>query len=470
MKPNARSVLTALRKVEGLAVRVVATGHGPVLARNVAELTGRYAAWSSSALAKATSSALLLYCADYGYADRLGQSLARGLTKTGAEVVMLDAGSADEQEVADALGRAGAVVLLAPPSPDPAAPAGAAATGGGVAGAAPAAARRASRALAALFAGVKPGTRVLLAESYGGRDEPVDTLRAALLAAGADVAARPLRVTDVPGEAVYQAYEEAGTDLGQALGAKDARRAQKEGMAPAVAKALGRLSGGLYLVTAARGGAQARTGRLGVEGRGVLRAERVGREQRRACVAHAAPRLTPRPSPYLPPFSSPVPPRLVRHGGLLGGAGWLRAALADRGCGQGPRHRAAAAGGRRVRAQLPAGGARNGARDEALPAALPPRRGPLRGRRLGPGPGLRQPRAGARRRLRRVRRHGPHGGGRPLGGACDRQGWRRAAARRQNRRAQAQDRQLLLTSRRARGGAHAVAAALLRDLMTGCRA
>jgi hypothetical protein len=76
------------------------------------------------------------------------------------------------------------------------------------------------------------------------------------LFARAQLAQPPLRVKDTPRDATYQLYEEAGTDLGQALTAKQAMAAQKNAMSPAVAKALGRVSGGLYLVTAARGDAK----------------------------------------------------------------------------------------------------------------------------------------------------------------------------------------------------------------------
>ena len=43
MRPNARSVLTALRKVKtaGLEYNTIAVGHGPVLRYNVPELVGR---------------------------------------------------------------------------------------------------------------------------------------------------------------------------------------------------------------------------------------------------------------------------------------------------------------------------------------------------------------------------------------------------------------------------------------------
>lgn len=237
MKPNARSVLTALRKVEALPapVRVVATGHGPVLRHNAAELLGRYSSWSTAALAKAASCVCVLYPADYGFADRLSQSLARGLTKTDAEVVMLDSLHADAQEVAEAVAKASALVVLCPPSSS---------------------SSPVSPALAAALASVRPGQRVLLAESYGGSDEPVDTLAASLISAGASIAGPALRVRELPGEGVYQAYEEAGTDLGQALRAGESLKAQKGGMPAALSKALGRLSGGLYVVTASRGDAR----------------------------------------------------------------------------------------------------------------------------------------------------------------------------------------------------------------------
>ena len=43
MRPNARSVLTALRKVSDLEYSTIATGHGPLLRYNVSEIVGRCA-------------------------------------------------------------------------------------------------------------------------------------------------------------------------------------------------------------------------------------------------------------------------------------------------------------------------------------------------------------------------------------------------------------------------------------------
>lgn len=46
--------------------------------------------------------------------------------------------------------------------------------------------------------------QVLIAESYGGRDEPVDTLVAGLVGVGVDIFEEPLRVKDIPTEQTYQ--------------------------------------------------------------------------------------------------------------------------------------------------------------------------------------------------------------------------------------------------------------------------
>ena len=49
---------------------------------------------------------------------------------------------------------------------------------------------------------------------------------------------------------VYQQFEEAGTDLAQLLGPKGTLAKQTESMCPSIAKAMGKLSSGLYVVTA----------------------------------------------------------------------------------------------------------------------------------------------------------------------------------------------------------------------------
>ena len=73
---------------------------------------------------------------------------------------------------------------------------------------------------------------------------------------GVTEAFSPLKVTSDPTEGTYQLFEEAGTDLGQLLTKKKTLADMKSAMSPDVAKALGRVSGGLYVVTAAQGTAR----------------------------------------------------------------------------------------------------------------------------------------------------------------------------------------------------------------------
>ena len=56
----------------------------------------RYKGWSE-AVGKATASVAVLYASDYGFSDRLSQTLARGITKAGVATDMLDLLSADPQ-------------------------------------------------------------------------------------------------------------------------------------------------------------------------------------------------------------------------------------------------------------------------------------------------------------------------------------------------------------------------------------
>ena len=48
-------------------------------------------------MGKAAASVAVLYSSDYGYSDRLSQTLARGITKAGAATEMVDVLSVDPQ-------------------------------------------------------------------------------------------------------------------------------------------------------------------------------------------------------------------------------------------------------------------------------------------------------------------------------------------------------------------------------------
>ncbi|MGF1512760.1 MAG: diflavin flavoprotein [Elainellaceae cyanobacterium] len=234
MAPNARSVLSAMKRMSKLSgeIEQVATGHGPLLKHNVAELTGRYKRWSE-AKAEAETTAAVFYVSDYGYSDRLSQAIARGVTKTGVAVEMMDLKSADAQAVNELVSHAAAIVVAAPP----------------------ASGRFASDAQAAVstvLAAVHEGQVVGLFECYGGDDEPVDPLMNRFTNAGLKTGFPAIRIKDTPTDVTYQACEESGTDLGQMITQKDKAKKVKA-IDNELEKALGRISSGLYILTAQKG-------------------------------------------------------------------------------------------------------------------------------------------------------------------------------------------------------------------------
>ncbi|MBD1875244.1 flavin reductase [Nodosilinea sp. FACHB-131] len=233
MAPNARSVLGAMKRMEALPpVKMVATGHGPLLRYNVAELTGRYQRWSQEKT-KAEDLVAVFYVSDYGYSDRLSQSIARGITKTGVAVEMMDMRSADPQEVTELVGRAKGLVVGMPP-----------ASGVG--------ASETQTTLGTILAAVHGKQTIGLYESYGGDDEPIDPLANKFQDLELIQSFVPIRIKDTPTEGTYQFCEEAGTDLGQGL-AQAGKLKKLKSLDVDLEKALGRISSGLYIITAKKG-------------------------------------------------------------------------------------------------------------------------------------------------------------------------------------------------------------------------
>lgn len=231
MAPNARSVLSAMKRMDALPeIKTVATGHGPLLRHNLAELTGRYRRWSQEK-SQAETLVAVFYTSDYGYSDRLSQAVAHGITKAGVAVEMMDLRSADPQEVNELVGRARGIVLGMPPA---------------------AGSKVAQAALGTILAAVSDQQAIGLFESYGGDDEPIDTLLTRFQDLELRIGFEPIRIKDTPDEGIYQLCEEAGTDLGQLLG--QAKKLKKlKSLDADLQKALGRISSGLYIITAQKG-------------------------------------------------------------------------------------------------------------------------------------------------------------------------------------------------------------------------
>jgi flavorubredoxin/flavin reductase (DIM6/NTAB) family NADH-FMN oxidoreductase RutF len=233
MAPNARSVLAAMKRMEPLGnINLVANGHGPVLKYNVTELLTHYRDWSQ-AQTKAEKTVAVFYIADYGYSDRLCQSIAKGITKTGLAVETLDLKSADPQEVKELASSAVGIVIGTPP----------------VSGIN---AQEITGNLGTILASVNPKQYIGMFESQGGDDESILPLFNKFREVGLTKAFDPIRSAETPNESLYQRCEEAGTDMGQLL-TQEVKVKQRKSLDTDLDKAIGRISGGLYIITTKKG-------------------------------------------------------------------------------------------------------------------------------------------------------------------------------------------------------------------------
>lgn len=232
MGPNARSVLSALKRMAELkTIEMIATGHGPLLSHNVAELIGRYRTWSQNQ-SKAETTVGIFYVSEYGYGDRLAQAIAKGISKTDVAVEIVDLGSGvDSQELRELVGRCAGIVVGTPP----------AVSNGNI-----------QTALSTILGSAKEKQAIGIFETGGGDDEPIDPLLNKFRNLGLTSVFPAIRIKETPTENTYQLCEEAGTDLGQWV-TRDRSIKVMKSLDTDLDKALGRISGGLYIITAKKG-------------------------------------------------------------------------------------------------------------------------------------------------------------------------------------------------------------------------
>lgn len=228
MGPNARSVLQALKRMEALPpIQMIAVGHGPLLRDHLSLWVEDYREWSSQRSGGEVY-VVVCYLSQVGFCDRLSQAIARGIGKAEVQVQLVDLRATDAQELAALVGEAAAVVVPTWPT-------------------APDADLQAS--IGTLLAALKPKQWVGCYDAFSGNDEAIDTVASQLRSMGQPEAFAPLRIRQVPNAADYQRCEETGTDLGQMLSREKTIAAMKS-IDGDLDKAMGRLSGGLYVVTA----------------------------------------------------------------------------------------------------------------------------------------------------------------------------------------------------------------------------
>jgi flavorubredoxin/flavin reductase (DIM6/NTAB) family NADH-FMN oxidoreductase RutF len=230
MKPNARSVLGAIKRMGKLEAQpsLIATGHGPLLQHHRTELVNRYQQWSQ-AQAK-TDTLVALFYSEYGYSAEVARAIAPGISKTGVAVELVDWNDTEPQEVRELVSQAAGLVLGMPSQGD----------------------REAQALLSTVLAAAHSKQSIGLFESGGGEDEPIYPIRNKFQEIGLMEAFVPILVKEPPNQALQQTCEEAGIDLGQWL-TRNHTVKQIKAIDNSLQKALGRISNGLYIITAQKG-------------------------------------------------------------------------------------------------------------------------------------------------------------------------------------------------------------------------
>jgi len=234
MKPNARSVLTALKKSAGFDFHTVATGHGPMLKENTQQWIDQYKSWSEKAMENSGPTVAIFWVSNFGESERLSQIFAHGLTSSDITVEMADLNAVDAFEVTESLARSDVVVVMSPPQGE----------------------NDAQSAISTIVANSKAKKhRFMVLESCGENQEPVDLIGRRFMGAQIPEAMAAMKVQGDFDARAMQGYEEAGMAMGKLLTQK-AKLSKSKKQDQEMERALGRLSSSLYVVTAAKNGVE----------------------------------------------------------------------------------------------------------------------------------------------------------------------------------------------------------------------
>ncbi|MFQ4146516.1 diflavin flavoprotein [Chlorogloeopsis sp. ULAP02] len=229
MAPNARSVLSAIKRIDKLDVGIIATGHGPLLQHHLSNWVNCYQQWSQEQ-AKTDTLVALFYSEDYGYSDQLARAIAHGIQRNGVAVELVDLSDAEPHEVRELVNQAAGLVIGMPSQSN----------------------QNAHAALSTILAAAHNKQAIGLFETGGGEDEPIYPLRNKFQEIGLTEAFPPILIKEPPTQITEQMCDEAGTDIGQWL-TRDRTIKQIKALDNDLERALGRLSSGLYIMTARKG-------------------------------------------------------------------------------------------------------------------------------------------------------------------------------------------------------------------------
>ena len=232
MANQVRQVESALDKFADLDVAFYAPGHGPMVRYGLRELVNLYRQWSESQKQQNISVAMI-FASAYGNTTTIANALARGITKAGVAVELINCESAEPEEIKAAIEKSSGFLIGSPT----------------LAGHLP---TQVQTALGIILSTATKSYQAGVFGSFGWSGEAVDIISGKLRDAGYTLAFEPIRIKFTPTEATLQLCEETGTDFAQSLKrSKKVRTTLNPGST--VEQAVGRIIGSLCVLTVQRG-------------------------------------------------------------------------------------------------------------------------------------------------------------------------------------------------------------------------
>lgn len=234
---QAKQALSTLEKISELTVKFYAPGHGPMVHYGMMELTNLYRKWSQEQTSRDLNVALL-YASAYGNTATVAQAIARGVTKAGVAVELINCEIATSNEIKEVIEKCDGFIIGSPT----------------LGGHAP---TQIQTALGIVLNTASKDKLAGVFGSFGWSGEAIDFLESRLKDTGYKFGFEPIRVKFKPDDVMIQTCKETGIDFAQALIKSKKRRAPRPSggnlVSDRTAQAVGRVVGSLCVMSAKRG-------------------------------------------------------------------------------------------------------------------------------------------------------------------------------------------------------------------------
>jgi flavorubredoxin len=113
--PFKGDVLSALRKIEGFDIKIIATGHGPVITKDPQEIIKLYGQWAKAYEPGPRKLIVIPYVSAYGYTKMLADKISEGiLSALDCDIEIYDMVEAGHDEVMGRIAKADGILLGTP--------------------------------------------------------------------------------------------------------------------------------------------------------------------------------------------------------------------------------------------------------------------------------------------------------------------------------------------------------------------